>query len=106
MLEAGRQMQGLGLFPKSVTLAAHAETCAARSPVFTITDEQFRVGLFPDIERAIAQPDHEVEKSMGAYIVHRDYTTSQALNVYIAAGHDQYFVETGGGCWRMTIHRP
>ena len=106
MLEAGRQMQGLGLFPKSVTLVAHAETCAAQSPLFTITAEQFRVGLFPDIERAIAQPDHDVEKSMGAYIVHRDYTTSQALNTYIGAGHDQYVVETGGGCWRLTIHRP
>jgi hypothetical protein len=51
MLEAGRRMQGLGLFPKSVTLVAHAEMCAAQSPLFPITDEQFRDGLFPDIER-------------------------------------------------------
>jgi hypothetical protein len=106
MLEAGRRMQRLGLYPKSTMLVAHAEPCAAQSPLFRISDEQFRVGLFPDIDRAIARPDQEVEKSMGAYIVHRDYTTSQEINAFLDAGHGQFVVEARGGCWRLTISRP
>lgn len=106
MLAAGREMQRLGFYPKSTTLVAHAQPCVEGSTRFTITDEQFRVGLFPDIEKAIARPDQEIEKSMGAYITHRDYTTSQAINAFLDAGHTQFVVEARGGCWQVTIQRP
>lgn len=69
-----------------------------------IRDEQFRVGLFPDIERAIARPDEAVEKGIGAYIVHRDYSTSQEINALLAAGQSELFVKAHDVCWRLTIH--
>ena len=103
MLEAGRQMERLGLFPRSTTLAAHREECGTRPAWIRITDEQFQVGLFPDIERAIAQPGQEVAKSSGAYIVHRDYGTSQEINALLRVGQPELFVAARGGCWRLTI---
>lgn len=104
MLEAGRQMERLGLFPKSTTLSAHREACGTRPAWIGISDEQFRVGLFPDIERAIARPDEAVEKGIGAYIVHRDYSTSQEINALLAAGQSELFVKAHDACWRLTIH--
>jgi hypothetical protein len=103
MLEAGRQMEGLGLFPKSTTLVAQREECGTRPAWITITDEQFHVGLFADIDRAVAQPGQEVAKSSGAYIVHRDYGTSQEINALLAAGRPELFVAARGGCWRLRI---
>jgi hypothetical protein len=103
LLEAGRQMQRLGLFPKSTSLTAHRQECGTRPAWIQISDEQFQVGLFPDIERAITRPDEEVAKSIGAYIVHRDYGTSQEINALLAAGQSELFVAARGGCWRLTL---
>jgi hypothetical protein len=106
MLEAGRQMQRLGLFPKTTMLVAQREACSERPARIRITDEQFRVGLFQDIERAIARPGEEVDKDMGRYIAHRDYGTSEALNALLDKGESELFVEARGACWRLTINRP
>ena len=80
--------------------------CDAATARFQISTEEFRVGLFQDIERAIAAPDTEVNKSMGSYITHRDYTTSRQINEFIDAGNSTFYVETRGKCWRLMIQRP
>ena len=67
---------------------------------------EFRVGLFQDIEAAIDAPGTEVDKSMGDYIEHRDYTTSRQINVNINAGHPTFFIRARRACWRLSIHRP
>jgi len=105
-LAAGKEMQRLGLFPKTPSLVAEPWTCETPAPVYTISDMEFRVGLFQDIEAAIDAPGTEVDKSMGDYIEHRDYATSRQLNVYINAGHPTFFIRARGECWRLTIHRP
>ena len=103
MLGANKEMQRRGYFPKDPTLVAEATGCDAASPLFAITDMEFTVGLFPDIAAAIAQPGAEVDKSMGAYIMHSDYTTSRDINEYLAADRSIFFVRARGRCWRMTI---
>ena len=52
------------------------------SPVFTISDEEFRVGLFQDIERAIQHPGTAEEKG-GTYVLHQNYDTSGRINAYL-----------------------
>jgi hypothetical protein len=106
MLDAGEEMSRLGLFPKSTKLVAHEASCAGVSPVFHISTDEFRAGLFQDIEKALAAPGTEVNKSMGSYITHRDYTTSREINTFIDAGNSTFYVETRGACWRLTINRP
>jgi hypothetical protein len=105
MLDANDEMSRLGLYPRQTMLVAEHVDCAAATGAFDITAEQFTVGLFPDIERAIASPGQPVHKSMGSYITHRDYTTSQQLNAYLAAGHSTFLVRSGGRCWRLSIER-
>lgn len=106
MLDAGEEMSRLGLFPKSTTLVAQETGCDGASPRFHIFPEEFKVGLFQDIEKAIAAPGTEVNKDMGSYITHRDYSTSREINAFIDAGHSSFVVETGGQCWHLTINRP
>lgn len=106
MLDANKRMQQLGLYPKTPTLVAERARCDEASPLFSISDAEFTVGLFPDIASAIESPGTEIEKSMGAYITHRDYTTSRQINEYLNGGHPIFFVLARGACWRLTIHRP
>ena len=106
MLDAGKEMQRLGLYPRTTTLVAAPVDCNDASPVFSISDMEFTVGLFSDIEAAIAKPGVEVNKSMGAYITHDDYTTSRHINQYVEAGHSVFVVRARGACWQMTIQRP
>lgn len=106
MLDAGEEMSRLGLFPKTTRLVARETACDGASPRFHISSEEFTVGLFRDIEKAIAAPGTEVNKDMGSYITHRDYTTSREINKFIDAGNSSFVVETSGKCWRLTIDRP
>lgn len=106
MLAANKEMSRIGLYPKTTTLAAAPAECGSASSAFRISPEQFDAGLFPDIAQAIASPGEEVDKSMGAYITHRDYTTSQELNAFLDAGNSVFHVQTRGRCWRLTITRP
>jgi hypothetical protein len=106
LLAAGKEMSRLGLYPKTTTLVAAAAECASASPLFRIADAQFDAGLFQDIAEAIASPGEEVDKSMGAYGTHSDYTTSREINEYLDAGNSVFFVEARGRCWRVTITRP
>jgi hypothetical protein len=104
MLDANEEMSRLGFYPKPVTIVAQPADCGGTSPVFEIADEQFTVGLFPDIERAIASPGRPVHKS-GEYVTHRDYTTSQRINEHLAAGHTSFTVRARGACWQLQIER-
>jgi hypothetical protein len=67
---------------------------------------EFTVGLFPDIEAAIAAPGVDVDKSIGSYSTHDDYTTSRQINDYLAGDRSTFFVRARGRCWQMTIRRP
>jgi len=106
MLQAGKGMQQLGLYPKTPTITAAASACDALQPVFHISDEEFRVGLFQDIQAAIDRPG-EAADFHGEYVTHRDYTTSRQLNDFLAdRSHREFLVDGRGGCWRLRIdHR-
>jgi hypothetical protein len=106
MLDAGKEMQRLGFYPKTPMLVAAPAGCDGVSPLFAISDAEFSYGLFPDIESAIAKPGAQIDKSMGSYITHRDFTTSRQINEYLDAGNASFLVRARGGCWRMTIQRP
>lgn len=106
MLQASKGMQRLGLYPKTPTITASRSACDAIQPVFYISDEEFRVGLFQDIQQAIAHPGEEADFN-GSYVTHRDYNTSRLLNDFLAdRSHREFVVDSRGGCWRMRIdHR-
>jgi hypothetical protein len=107
MLEAGKEMQRLGLYPKATTLVAAPVNCdAGGSPVFSITDDEFRYGLFQDVEAAIEKPGTEIDQGIGSYITHRNFTTSRAINEHLTAGHRTFFVRARGRCWRLTVQVP
>lgn len=106
MLAANKEMSRLGLYPRTTTLAAAAADCASASPLFRIAREEFAAGLFQDIAQAIASPGEQVDKSIGAYVTHRDYATSQEINAFLERGNTVFHVRTGDGCWRLTIDRP
>jgi hypothetical protein len=103
MLEANKGMEDLGYYPKSPTITARSATCEGVSPVFQISDEEFRVGLFQDIERAIQRPGTAGEKS-GSYVLHQNYDTSAKLNAYLKERQDAtFYVDGHGGCWQLVV---
>jgi hypothetical protein len=103
MLEANKRMEDLGYYPKSPTITAHPAECEGVSPVFTISDEEFRVGLFQDIERAIQHPGTDEERG-GTYVRHRDYDTSERINQYLSDRRDAtFYVDGHGGCWQLVV---
>lgn len=114
-LRVNRQMQDLGLYPKPPQLTARLlgtgeleelRNQEALEPVFPIVEMQFQVGMLRDIMRAIESPGEETEKSMGQYIVHDDYTTSQALNAFLKSGGTRFYVAYQGRVYELNIWRP
>ena len=110
-LKAIDQMQELGFYPRPPQLVAQAldeqearalEQRGALEPLFSITEMEFRVGLFQDIERAIKAPGTEVERS-GKYVIHRDYSTSQKLNRFFESGERLFYVGTQGRTYRLEL---
>ena len=103
-LEAIRGMQRLGLYPKPSTMVAtRAVQAPAGAAVFTISDQEFRVGLFTDIRAAIDRPGEEIEKA-GDYVIHRDFDTSGQINQYLADRQDtEFFVQADGALWRIVV---
>lgn len=110
MLRASKEMQRLGFYPKSPTftarLMAHGEPLDPAIPAFDIEPMQFTVGLFPDIERAIATPGTEVEKDWTGYIIHDDYDTSQKLNAFLETGAARFYIRYDNQIFEITIDRP
>ena len=105
-LAAGKEMSRLGLYPKTTTLVAAAVDCTSASPLFRVVDDQLDAGLFQDIAEAIAKPGEEVDKSMGDYVSHRDYTTSKEINDFLHAGNAVFYVQARGRCWKLTLNKP
>ena len=115
MLKANKEMERLGYFPRSPTLSATSVPCAASdgrsaaSPAadarFAISEEEFKVGLFQDIDAAIASPGEEVDKG-GDYVLHSSFDTSRRLNEYLKShDHTTFIVQRGKECWQMKISR-
>lgn len=109
MLRANKEMERLGHYPKSPTMTARllADGAARDSgiPEFTVERMQFTVGLFPDIERAIAAPGTAIDKGT-AYIIHDDYDTSQRLNAHLATGANRFYVRYADQVYELMIDRP
>lgn len=114
ILAADKELQRLGFYPKqeTVTLVARPiddekrRRYAARGlPLFEIAVAELQSGVFPDIERALAEPGHEVEKHGGAYLIHRDYTTSARLNAHLATGAAEFLVSFRDSTYILSIRR-
>lgn len=107
LLKAGRALEDLGYLPKSPRLVAQrlspAEAGTAGLPLFEIAEAEMASGIFPDIEKALAAPGSEIDKSMGKYIVHNDYATGRALNAHLASGAREFLVRFRGVTYRMEI---
>jgi len=94
MLRANDEMEKKGYFPKTPRVTVtKIETIPEGVKVFEISNDEFRFGLFPDIEKALAKPGAEVHFD-GRYITHRDFDTSRKLNEYLAAGNKSFIVKT------------
>jgi hypothetical protein len=105
ILRANKGMERLGYYPRSPALTATAATCTGPN-LFAISGEELAVGLFPDIQRAIAVPGEAVDKAMGDYIRHDAYDTSRQLNEFLGdPAHVSFLVQTGGRCWALQISR-
>ena len=103
MLEANKRMEDLGYYPRSPTITAHPAACEGMSPVFRISDEEFRVGLFQDIELAIQHPGTAGEKG-GDYVLHQSYDTSEKINEFLKLRQDAtFYVDGHGGCWQLVV---
>lgn len=72
-------------------------------PLFEIAEAEMASGIFPDIDKALAAPGGEVERSLGKYVVHNDYTTSRGLNAHLATGAREFLVRLRGATYRMEI---
>jgi hypothetical protein len=103
MLQANDEMEKKGYYPKTPKLVA-AQVDAARQGVrvFEITNDEFRFGLFQDIEEAIARPGTEVHFH-GNYITHHDFDTSLKLNEHLDAGNRTFIVKRDNGLFLLTI---
>lgn len=103
MLKANDEMEKKGFYPKTPKLiAARMEGPQPGAAVFTISSDEFRFGLFQDIEKALASPGTEV-RFWGGYITHRDFDTSKKLNEYLAAGNKTFMVRTDKGLFLVTL---
>lgn len=108
MLKSIRALEDTGYLPKSPRLVAYRLTssgadAATALPLFEIADAEMASGIFPDIEKALASPGEEVERSMGKYIVHDHYNNSRRLNAHIASGSREFLVRYRGETWRLEI---
>ena len=110
-LQVTRRMRELGYYPTPPQLVARLlserEVAALRrerklEPLFTISEMQFKVGLFQDIEKATGNPGQEFYKA-GRYVIHNDYTTSQEINAVLATDVEQFYVERSGRAYEMKI---
>jgi hypothetical protein len=111
-LTAIKEMQRLGDYPRPTQLVARRlsdhEAQAARSagrlePLFRIIETEFEAGLFQDIEAALASPGEPVDKNMGNYIIHRDFTTSDAVNRFLSGDGRAFFVQRGAAVFELAL---
>jgi hypothetical protein len=110
LLAANREMQRMGFFPKPTTIVARRlDPDWSRSPdvpTFQISEMEIKVGLFRDIAEALAQPGTPVDKSLGKYIRHRDYDTSELINAFIEGGETVFRIRYREETFELVIRRP
>lgn len=106
-LAANKEMQRLGLYPKPPALVARevpaGEEVRDEWPHFVIPEGEMRSGVFPDIEKALAAPGTEIDKSLGSYIIHRDYENSAKLNAYLDADGRTFYVTYDHTTYQVTV---
>jgi hypothetical protein len=103
MLQANDEMEKMGYYPKTRKLKAiKIDRPRQNIQVFLITNDEFRFGMFQDIEKAISNPGSEVHFS-GSYVMHQDFDTSKKLNEFLAAGNKAFIVKTGTGMYLMSV---
>lgn len=110
LLKSSRDLEDLGFVPKSTRMVARRldsrdAPASPRLPLFDIADAEMASGIFPDLEKALAEPGAEIDKAMGKYIVHRDYANSEKLNTHLAGGGLAYLVRYRGTLYRIDILR-
>lgn len=105
LLKTNRDLEDLGHLPRSPRIVATrlAATAAPTLPVFEIAEAEMASGVFPDIEKAIAAPGEEIDKSMGNYIIHRDYANSAKLNTHFSGGGRDFLVRFRGQTYRIEV---
>ena len=104
MLQANDEMEKMGYYPKTPRLVAKKlENIQRGIAIFSITSDEFRFGLFQDIEKAIATPGAEVH-FWGNYITHRDFETSRKLNEHLAAGNKTFIIKTEKEMFLISIN--
>ena len=105
LLRTSDEMEKMGLYPKSPKITAklvkHPDT---KYTVFKITEMEFRVGLFQDIEQAIKTPGKEI-RFWGNYVRHRDFDNSTKINSYLKDGHNSFYVTTDKKTYLISINR-
>ncbi len=110
LLRTGREMERMGFTPKRPTITARLvgpdekRSVVDDVPTFDISEREFTVGLFRDILEAIENPGVEADKSMGLYVRHRDFTTSELLNAHLKGEGRIFRVRCRGGLYELTIH--
>jgi hypothetical protein len=104
-LDAIDGMQRLGLYPKPSTLVVSpVERSQVGTPLVAISAEEFRVGLFSDIRKALDRPGEEVGKDTSPYIVHREFDTSRQINAFLDGRTDTvFFLEADASFWRVAV---
>jgi hypothetical protein len=104
MLRADDEMEKMGYYPKTPRLVAKKiESIQQCFAIFSITNDEFRFGLFQDIEQAIAKPGAEVHYS-GKYITHQDFDTSRKLNEHLDSESKAFIVKTGKEMFLLRIN--
>ncbi len=111
LLRTSKELQRLGYIPKSPTLTARllsagAEPVDGSTPLFEIAEAEMASGIFQDIEAAISAPGTPVDKSIGRYVVHRDYTNSARLNALLESGGRVFRMRYRGRTYEVTLKRP
>jgi hypothetical protein len=107
MVKSIRALEDTGYLPRSPRLVAHrltgGEAAATTAlPLFEIAEAEMASGIFPDIEKALASPGEEIDRS-GQYIVHDHYRNSRRLNAHLAGGAREFLVRYRGETWRLEI---
>ncbi len=103
LLAAGREMARLGWWPTPPAVTAREVSAFPTGlRVFTIDPEELRVGLFPDLEQAMAHQGEPVSRS-GRYVRHRDFSTSEELNAFLATEPEGFGLQVGDRKWHMVL---
>jgi hypothetical protein len=102
-LKTSAELERMGLIPKGPKITAEKVIMMSGDlPEFSISDDEFRFGLFQDIEKAIESPGAEIN-FRGKYIRHRDFDTSRKINSWLQKGNMSFYVRTSEGFYLMTI---